>query len=141
MLPTSRYPAFISTLIRSVALTYNWDNYVPQYEALPVDSLETNNIVGKYLVGGYNYCQVLVDNENVRTLKCSFPPGVGHERYHHAPHFAYTLAGSRFRITDAGGVRKVDVPTGYHYYKPGIDWHKALNTGDSTAIFMIVEPK
>lgn len=90
---------------------------------------------------GQKVCEVLVDNENVRTLKCTFPPGVGHERHHHAPHFAYTLAGSRFRITDSSGVREVDVPTGYDYYNPGIEWHEALNIGDSTAVFLIVEPK
>ena len=86
-------------------------------------------------------CEVLVDNEKVRTLKCVFPPGVGHEKHFHAAHFAYTLSGSRFRMTDATGTREVNVPTGYNYYKDKVEWHKALNIGDSTAIFLIIEPK
>lgn len=66
VLTNSNHPDFISELIRSVALTYNWDNYVPQYEALPVDSLETQNIVGKYLVRGYDYCQVFEQDGQLR---------------------------------------------------------------------------
>lgn len=90
---------------------------------------------------GSAVCEVLVDNKNVRTLKCVFPPGVGHERHYHAAHFGYTLAGSRFRITDTTGTRDVNVPTGYDFYNDGIDWHEVLNIGDSTAVFLIVEPK
>ena len=86
-------------------------------------------------------CTVLVDNEKVRALKCVFPPGVGHEKHFHAAHFAYTLSGSRFRMTDATGTREVNVPKGYNYYKKEVKWHKALNIGDSTAVFLIIEPK
>ena len=86
-------------------------------------------------------CTVLVDNEKVRTLKCVFPPGVGHEKHFHATHFGYTITGSKFRITDAKGTREVNVPTGYDFYNEKIEWHKVLNIGDATAIFLIVEPK
>lgn len=90
---------------------------------------------------GEQVCEVLVDNEHVRTLKCTFPPGVGHEKHYHAAHFGYTLAGSTFRITDTTGTREVDVPTGYDFYNEGIQWHQVQNIGDSTAVFLIVEPK
>jgi quercetin dioxygenase-like cupin family protein len=90
---------------------------------------------------GEAVCEVLVDNDKVRTLKCSFPPGVGHERHYHKAHFGYALAGSRFRITDPKGVREVDVPTGSHFYNEGIEWHEVLNIGDSLAVFLIMEPK
>ena len=86
-------------------------------------------------------CTVLVDNEKVRTLKCVFPPGVGHEKHFHAAHFGYTLTGSKFRITDVNGTREVNVPTGYNFYNEKIEWHKVLNIGKSTAEFLIVEPK
>ena len=65
---------------------------------------------------GKQVCEVLIDNENVRTLKCSFPPGVGHEKHFHATHYGYTLAGGKFRITDAKGTREVEIPTGYDFY-------------------------
>ena len=90
---------------------------------------------------GSKVCEVLLDNDKVRTLKCVFPPGVGHERHFHAAHFGYTLQGSTFRITDTTGTREVQVPTGYDFYNHGIEWHQVQNIGDSTAIFLIVEPK
>jgi len=90
---------------------------------------------------GKKVCEVLVDNQQVRTLKCTFPPGVGHERHVHAAHYGYTLAGSTFRITDSSGTREVNVPTGYDFYNDGVQWHEVLNVGDSTAVFLIVEPK
>ena len=90
---------------------------------------------------GQKVCQVLVDNQEVRTLKCTFPPGVGHEKHYHAAHFGYTLAGSKFRITDSSGTREVNVPTGYDFYNEGVKWHQVQNIGDSTAVFLIVEPK
>lgn len=86
-------------------------------------------------------CEVLQDNENVRALKCTFPPGVGHEKHYHDTHFGYTLAGSTFRITDTTGTREVNVPTGTNFYNEGIEWHEVLNVGDSTAVFLIIEPK
>ncbi len=90
---------------------------------------------------GEAVCEILLENEKVRTLKCSFPPGVGHEKHYHNAHFGYALSGSRFRITDQKGVREVDVPTGSHFYNEGIDWHEVLNIGDSLAVFLIIEPK
>lgn len=90
---------------------------------------------------GQQVCVVLIDNENVRTLKCTFPPGVGHEKHFHATHFGYTLAGGKFRITDASGTREVEIPTGYDFYNEKVEWHEVLNIGDSTAVFLIVEPK
>ena len=90
---------------------------------------------------GEPVCEVLLENDKVRTMKCSFPPGVGHERHYHKAHFGYALSGSRFRITDQKGVREVDVPTGSHFYNEGIEWHEVLNIGDSLAVFLIMEPK
>lgn len=96
------------------------------------------------LEAGWNnqpVCEVLEDNSKMRILRCTFPPGVGHERHSHAPHFGYTLAGSRFRMTDTTGTREVDVPTGYSFSNKGIAWHEVLNIGDSTGVFLIIEPK
>lgn len=86
-------------------------------------------------------CTILQENEKIRTLKCVFPPGVGHEKHFHAAHFGYTISGGKFRITDATGTREVNVPTGYDFYNKKIEWHNVLNIGDSTAVFLIVEPK
>ncbi|MDC8005995.1 cupin domain-containing protein [Aureisphaera galaxeae] len=90
---------------------------------------------------GSPVCQKVLDNADLRILKCTFPPGVGHEKHFHAKHFGYTLVGSTFRIEDTTGIREVNVPTGTDFYNDGIDWHRVLNIGDSTAVFLIVEPK
>ncbi len=96
------------------------------------------------LEAGWNnkvVCEVLEDNDKVRTLKCTFPPGVGHERHYHKSHYGYTLSGSTFRIKDTTGTREVTIPTGYDFYNEKVDWHEVLNIGDSTAVFLIIEPK
>lgn len=90
---------------------------------------------------GEKVCQILEENESIRVLKCTFPPGVGHEKHFHAKHFGYTLKGSKFQITDHKGTREVNVPTGYDFFNEGIEWHNVLNIGDSTAVFLIMEPK
>lgn len=90
---------------------------------------------------GKSVCEVLEENENVRALKCTFPPGVGHEKHYHDAHFGYTIKGSTFRITDASGTREVNVPTGSSFYNERVEWHEVLNIGDSTAVFLILEHK
>jgi quercetin dioxygenase-like cupin family protein len=86
-------------------------------------------------------CEVIEETAELRVLKCTFPPGVGHERHYHAPHIGYTLSGSKFRIKDTTGVREVNVPTGSSFSNDFITWHEVLNIGDSTAVFLIMEPK
>ena len=58
---------------------------------------------------GQHVCVLLKDNERMRVLRCTFPPGWGHERHRHAPHWGYILKGSTMRITTASGtvVRKL----------------------------------
>lgn len=84
---------------------------------------------------------MLHDDAHQRALRCTFPPGVGHERHYHARHFGYVLKGGRMRITDASGTREVDLATGSSFASDGVAWHEVLNVGDSTSLFLIVEPK
>ena len=107
-------------------------------------SCNSNNTLPDPLQAGWNnesVCQVIEENETVRVLKCTFPPGVGHERHYHNPHYGYALAGSTFRMKDTTGVREVEVLTGTDFYSEGTQWHEVLNIGDSTGVFLIVEPK
>ncbi len=67
------------------------------------------------LQAGWNknaVCELLEENESIRVLKCTFEPGIGHEKHYHKPHFGYTLAGSNFRIIDVEGTKEVSVATG-----------------------------
>ena len=88
---------------------------------------------------GEPVCEVLEENEHLRTLKCTFPPGVGHEKHFHVRHYGYTLKGGKFKITDGTGTRTVDVPAGYSFYKDSLTTHEVQNVGDETAEFLIVE--
>ena len=102
-----------------------------------------NELPGPLQAGWHNHpvCELLEDNDRVRVLRCTFEPGVGHERHYHKPHFGYAVSGSKFRIRDTTGVREVSFPSGGHFYSEGTKWHEALNIGDSTAVFLIIEPK
>ena len=90
---------------------------------------------------GASVCEVLVDNEHHRILRCTFAPGVGHERHYHPPHTGYTLAGGTFQISSASGTRTVTVPTGSTFGNEEVSIHEVLNVGETTAAFLIIEPK
>ena len=96
------------------------------------------------LEAGWNgspVCERLFEDSNQRILRCTFPPGVGHERHFHIPHFGYTVVGGKMQISDNDGVREVDVPTGSSFTSDGVVWHEVINVGNSTAVFLIVEQK
>ncbi len=90
---------------------------------------------------GEKVCELLHENDDMRALRCAFPPGVGHERHTHAPHFGYILEGGLMQITDAGGAREQETPTGATWWSDGVEWHEALNIGETTTVYVIVEPK
>ena len=74
-----------------------------------------------------------------RVLRCTFPPGVGHERHYHPAHYGYALSGGTMRITDESGTRDVDLATGADYSSDGTPWHEVVNVGDTPVIYLIVE--
>ena len=96
------------------------------------------------LAAGWNgkpVCEKLHEDDANRILRCTFPPGVGHERHFHPPHFGYAISGGRARITDANGTREVELQTGSSFTSDGVEWHEVLNVGGSTITYLIVEPK
>ncbi|MDJ0938436.1 MAG: hypothetical protein QNJ00_01600 [Woeseiaceae bacterium] len=90
---------------------------------------------------GEAVCEKLHEDERQRVLRCTFPPGVGHERHYHAPHFGYVITGGRMRIESADGVREVDLADDLTWTSDGVDWHEVLNIGDTTSVYLIVEPR
>jgi len=86
-------------------------------------------------------CVVLQEDAALRALRCTFPPGVGHERHYHAAHFGYTLEGGKMQITDKTGTRVQEIKAGSSWKSDGVEWHEALNIGKTTAVYIIVEPK
>lgn len=90
---------------------------------------------------GASVCELLHEDQAQRVLRCTFPPGVGHERHYHPPHFGYALTASTMRITDADGSREQSIPAGAHWVSDGIAWHEVLNIGATTGVYLVVEPK
>lgn len=86
-------------------------------------------------------CALVQENTAVRVLRCTFPPGVGHERHFHPPHFAYCLQGGTMRVTDAKGTREATIKAGDSYWSDGVPWHEAFNVGATTVQYLMVEPK
>lgn len=90
---------------------------------------------------GKPVCERLHEDQTQRVLRCTFAPGVGHEKHYHKPHFGYALAGGKMRLIDASGTREVVLATDTDFSSGGTAWHSVLNVGDSTVVYLIVEPK
>ena len=90
---------------------------------------------------GSPVCENLHEDAEQRILRCTFPPSVGHERHYHERHFGYALSGGRVRVTDANGTRDLHLATGSSFTSDGVAWHEVLNVGDTTIVYLIVEPK
>jgi len=90
---------------------------------------------------GEPVCELIHDGVAQRVLRCTFPPGVGHERHYHAPHFGYVLEGGRMQITDGDGTKVVDARSHTTWQSDGIGWHEVVNVGETTASYLIIEPK
>ena len=88
---------------------------------------------------GERVCTLQHQTQTHRILRCTFPPGVGHERHYHPAHYGYALSGGTMRITDANGTRTVDLATDADYSSEGTPWHEVVNVGDTTVTYLIVE--
>lgn len=90
---------------------------------------------------GQRVCELLYETASDRVLRCTFAPGVGHERHFHPAHFGYALSGGRMRISDSNGTREVHIATGSHFTSAGVDWHQVQNVGSTTVAYLMFEAK
>ncbi|WNC68659.1 cupin domain-containing protein [Thalassotalea nanhaiensis] len=90
---------------------------------------------------GEKVCELLNEDDKQRILRCTFEPGVGHEKHFHTAHFGYALSGGTMRLISESGTREVTLKTGSSYTSDGVEWHEVLNIGDTTVTYLIVEPK
>ena len=90
---------------------------------------------------GKTVCEPLFENAALRAARCTFPPGGGHERHTHPPHWGYIVEGGTMQTTDAKGVRVRELKSGSSWWSDGIAWHEAVNVGTTTSVYIIVEPK
>ena len=84
-------------------------------------------------------CTLQHQTETHRVLRCTFPPGVGHERHYHPPHYGYALSGGTMQLTSETGTRTATLATGLDYASDGVEWHEVVNVGDTTVTYLIVE--
>jgi len=104
----------------------------------------TQSAIPDPLEAGWNgnpVCEKLHEDLDHRILRCTFAPSVGHERHFHNPHFGYAIAGGRMQIIDSDGTREVDLATGSNFASDGVAWHEVMNIGDSTVVYLMIEPK
>lgn len=87
-------------------------------------------------------CELLFEDATTRIGRCVFPPGIGHEKHYHNPHFGYVLEGGTLLITNSEGEQRQSTTI------KGADWstttttvHEAINIGDTSTSYLIVEPK
>ncbi len=90
---------------------------------------------------GNKVCELLQEDAMTRVLRCTFPPGVGHERHYHPAHFGYTIKGGTMHITDASGEREFTGIANASWQSEGVAWHEVVNIGETTAQYLIVEKK
>jgi quercetin dioxygenase-like cupin family protein len=90
---------------------------------------------------GQKTCEPMFEDESVRVARCVFPAGVGHEKHYHNPHFGYVLEGGTLRIVDDNGERVVTTEAGGSWSTTTLTVHEALNIGDTTTSYLIVEPR
>lgn len=90
---------------------------------------------------GTAVCEKLHEDDLQRILRCTFAPGVGHERHFHVAHFGYALSGGKMRIQDENRIREVELKDGSSYTSDGVKWHEVLNIGDTEVRYLIVETK
>ena len=88
---------------------------------------------------GERVCELQHETQTHRVLRCTFPPGIGHERHFHPAHYGYALSGGTMRLTSGSGIRTAQIATGSHYASDGVEWHEVINVGDTTVTYLIVE--
>ncbi|WP_394728893.1 cupin domain-containing protein [Altererythrobacter sp. GH1-8] len=90
---------------------------------------------------GQKACELLQEKPSYRVLRCTFPPGAGHERHYHPPHFGFALSGGKAELIDASGTREAVIATGSSFTSNGTAWHEMRNIGESVIAYIIVEEK
>jgi quercetin dioxygenase-like cupin family protein len=90
---------------------------------------------------GEKRCEKLYQDEQIRVLRCTFPPNVGHEAHSHPASFSYFLSGGHGRVTDSHGTREFETKTDDFRVGKPVEWHEMVNVGDSMQRYLIVEKK
>ena len=90
VLTNSNHPAFIQELIRAVALTYDWADFVPKYTPLTSEAADLEKVIGRYKINNGDLVQISSKSNRL---------------------FAQTLGGDQeelYKISDSTYLRRSD---------------------------------
>ena len=90
---------------------------------------------------GKKPCESLFEDEQIRVLRCTIPPGAVHVRHSHIASFGYVLSGGKSQVEDAEGSRQGESTTDEYWNGDPIPWHEVKNVGDTTQRYLLVEKK
>src|SRR5579872_6727185 len=57
---------------------------------------------------GKKPCEKLHEDDQIRILRCTFPPGWQHVRHQHPANFVYTLSGGKLDVRSAAGTQQAE---------------------------------
>ena len=85
---------------------------------------------------------VLLENEDVKILKVSFPPGVGDNMHDHYPFSFYVIDGGKLQVTlPDGKVNEMEAGDGFSGHNEKGVRHKVKNVGEEAVNIILVEHK
>ena len=86
-------------------------------------------------------CEKLFDDEHIRVVRCTFPPGAVHVCHSHPGYLSYVVNEGQGQVQDEKGIRKMDLVAGALLSAPPTPWHEVANVGNTTLQFVVVEKK
>jgi quercetin dioxygenase-like cupin family protein len=90
---------------------------------------------------GKKPCEKLHEDDQIRILRCTFPPGAKHLRHQHPVDFVYVLSDGKQEVkTEAGTKQGEPIADNFALNAP-VSWHEVTNVGDTTIRYVVVEMK
>ena len=86
--------------------------------------------------------EVLLDNEDVKVMMVTFPPGEGDNMHEHGVTTYYAVSGGKVQNTLADGtVSEMEIPDGFANHGENLVKHQMKNIGEKTVKVLLVEHK
>ena len=86
--------------------------------------------------------QVLLDNEDVKVVMVTFPPGKGDNMHEHGVTTYYAVKGGKMQNTLADGtVSEMEIPDGFASHGDKLVKHQMMNIGEEMVKVLLVEHK
>ena len=84
---------------------------------------------------------LVTENDRVRAMHATFPPGASIEMHDHPDHLSYVIKGGKIELQREGGDKEeLEIREGEALWIPA-EAHAARNTGNTEIKFLVVELK